>query len=462
MNDIDESQVEDWDQPTHVIYWSVLLLVQDKGRLGNWTASAQEGFHRFTGSIIRTLACKLDVTGIITANTITSNDFVESNIGTSEDNLSDAEFRDKIYSTTFKSLPTEDVKEIQARALYFIKGGINGCEASYYLCANSNITSENKRSSVVRCLWGSIGEFFKESISKITIHQATCRVDFDQFNPSHRFNNNAITKKHIESCAEQLPVGSEDEVIIERAYPLGKLLNHNTYKAYIDNPFEGENLTKVKELLEFPIIPNFFHVSAGSLAHDEIQNIQHPTKVGFPFLPSYASNTIDVGKQFEDKSRFNPDTANAAIIVPLIYTYIFAGCMNVSLADAVESDVRMKHIEYYLRFHNNHGDSSTLPKIHGAFQTHYNQNPGMSNSNICDNGVYMLGALHFCVRIFNAYLSVEAESNTDKWDSRQKHFMNMAVDLGEMFTRIGTTKNGRDPKSVGRVLGKTIILLSYG
>lgn len=470
MNDIGEDKVENWEEPTHAIYWSVLLLVQDKGRLGNWTASAQEGFHRFTGSIIRTLACKLDLTGIITANTITSNDFVQCNIGTSKGSLSDADLRDKIYSTTFKLPQTEGVKEIQARALYFTKGGINGCEASYHLCANSNTTSENKRSSVVRCTWGKIGEFFKDSISNMTIHQATCRVHFDEVNPTHRHTNSTKTKAHLElvhhqllESSEDLPVGSENEVIVQHAYPLADLLKDTTYKAYIENPFEGENLTRVKDLLKFPIIPHFFHVPAETPAHDEIQKMDHPEQVGFPFLPSYATNSIDVGKEFTELSTFNPDTANAAIIVPVIYTYIFAGCKNISLADACESDVRKKHIEYYLRFHNNHGDSSTLPRIHGAFQEHYKEDMGFSGSNICDYGVYMLGALHFCVQIFNAYLSVEAERNDkDKWESREKHFKNMAVDLGEMFTRIGITKNGRDPNSVARVLGKTIVFLSYG
>jgi len=57
----------------------------------------------------------------------------------------------------------------------------------------------------------------------------------------------------------------------------------------------------------------------------------------------------------------------------------------------------------------------------------------------------MLGMLDFDLTIFNAYLSIEAETVINKkWNVREEHFKKMGVELCAVSTNIGTTKAGRD------------------
>ena len=66
----------------------------------------------------------------------------------------------------------------------------------------------------------------------------------------------------------------------------------------------------------------------------------------------------------------------------------------------------------------------------------------------------MLGMLEFVLPIFNAYLSIEAETVINKrWNVREEHFKKISVEFCAVFTNIGTTKARRDYQSVIKVLG---------
>ena len=82
FNKIEPSEIS-WDnKELHLLYADALTLVQKKGRHDDWTISTEEGLHRLTGSIIRTLACKLDfVNGFVLPNTIGAEYFAENSVG---------------------------------------------------------------------------------------------------------------------------------------------------------------------------------------------------------------------------------------------------------------------------------------------------------------------------------------------------------------------------------------------
>ena len=80
FSDIDESNM-DWGKELHVLYVDVLTLVQNKGRPGDWTTSAEEGLHRLMGSVIRTLACKLNIfKGFVIPDTIETQDSDDNSV----------------------------------------------------------------------------------------------------------------------------------------------------------------------------------------------------------------------------------------------------------------------------------------------------------------------------------------------------------------------------------------------
>ena len=151
-----------WTKELHVLYADILTLFQKKGRPGNWTISAGGGLHRLTGSVIRTLAYKLDIAdGLVHPNTIEVQDFIDNdvaNVGTPYV-IGGPSFCQKIYESTFyykKKASEPDPSEtrlINASVSYFKKGGINGCEASYHLRGRSYATSVNKKGQLSDVHW---------------------------------------------------------------------------------------------------------------------------------------------------------------------------------------------------------------------------------------------------------------------------------------------------------------------
>ena len=120
FSEIDETSIS-WAQDLWHIYSDVLILVQNKGRPGDWTISAEEGFHRLTASIVRSLACKLDVYhGFVCPDTIDADHFDHHSVGKAT-NIEGSHFRDLIYATTFNQVTPDDTRLITARVSYFKK-----------------------------------------------------------------------------------------------------------------------------------------------------------------------------------------------------------------------------------------------------------------------------------------------------------------------------------------------------
>ena len=148
FSEIDGSIIT-WDQDLHILYAEVLTLVQNKGRPGDWTISAEEGLHRLTGSILRTLACKLDIhDGFVHPDTIDADHFEHHSVGKATD-IEGPEFRKLIYANTFNQAKPDNTRLITATVSYFKQGGLNGCEASYHLRGRSVRTCKTGKNSAV-------------------------------------------------------------------------------------------------------------------------------------------------------------------------------------------------------------------------------------------------------------------------------------------------------------------------
>jgi hypothetical protein len=101
--------------------------------------------------------------------------------------------------------------------------------------------------------------------------------------------------------------------------------------------------------------------------------------------------------------------------------------LSQSISDVIKSKTRIDHLNYYLRFHNSHGDTNTIKKVHVAFAEKYNQQCDTKSFGICheSTATVMLGMLDFVLTSFNTYLSMEAEKMIGKkWKVRQAHFEN--------------------------------------
>ena len=125
-----------------------------------------------------------------------------------------------------------------------------------------------------------------------------------------------------------------------------------------------------------------------------------------------------------------------------------------SLPEVIRDKTRIAHLDYYLRFHNGLGDCSPIKKVHAAFAHKYQQSD-TKGYGLCYKSTVMLGMLDFVLTIFNSYLSIEAENGIEnKWEDRQAHFKEMAIEFGAVFSSIGyTSKGSRDYPSVITVLG---------
>ena len=80
------------------------------------------------------------------------------------------------------------------------------------------------------------------------------------------------------------------------------------------------------------------------------------------------------------------------------------------MPDVINDNTRIAHVNYYLRFHNSHGDCNTTKKVHAAYAEEYKQTSDKKSFGICYKSTAMLGMLDFVLTIFNAYLLIEAET----------------------------------------------------
>jgi hypothetical protein len=99
-----------------------------------------------------------------------------------------------------------------------------------------------------------------------------------------------------------------------------KILKSDDHQDYLNSPLREGMTEKVSKLFSSSHINRCYHASPMSESYNKV-NEKDPPKgpVYPPFLPSFASNTIDVRKYSDHKSRFDPDSANAAILAPPLY-----------------------------------------------------------------------------------------------------------------------------------------------
>ncbi len=468
FNNLDANMIN-WNMPIYECYWRVVMEVQKKGRYKNLTISAREGFHRTAASVLQSLACCLDIdTGHIIGNELKEEDVTLSLNIDNVFNHDNFKFRDKIYNSTFNNQHSK-TQSIMVSCRYFIKDNLNGCEASYHLRTASLRESLDKKESVTKSVFVTIGRFLNKCMEEISQPSATLRLDFDQDNPTTK----AIKKKDVEQAL------NDAYGLIEDAFPMGTKLNSDEYKNYMKDPLNQENMNRVKNLFKFDAFQgDYYHVPSDSKSVLEMKQLLKENQdlykgIQFPFLPSVASNGIDVGDIFGHKnqikdnkdkaiSRFNPDTANNAIMAPWILVHLYAAYHNISLAEAVASQQRKDLTEYWIRCHNHHGDCCHDPSIHWCFQLHYNQTLSQKDISLFSLNSCILGTLHFIVNSFNAYLSIRAEERaSESWNARQKHFKIIAKRFGEAFSIIGNTRAGRDVTSVIKTLCKIIMLIQF-
>ena len=91
-----------------------------------------------------------------------------------------------------------------------------------------------------------------------------------------------------------------------------------------------------------------------------IKNNPQKGQIYPPFLQSVASNEIDVGNNFDHRSRFHLDSLNAAILSPPLYIYLMSAYSIQLISDVSKVRTRIDHLNYYLRFHNSHEDTAKL------------------------------------------------------------------------------------------------------
>jgi hypothetical protein len=158
-----------------------------------------------------------------------------------------------------------------------------------------------------------------------------------------------------------------------------------------------------------------------------MKNILPKVKYILPF-PSSASNGTDFEKDFDQKSRFNPDSVSATILAPPLYTYIMSAYSGQAMSDVIKNKTRIDHVSYYLHFPNSHGDTNTTKENHVAFAEKYNQQCDTKIFGICHKSTAMLGILDFVLTLFNTYLSIEAEKVIGmKWEVRKIHLKQMRL-----------------------------------
>ena len=427
-----------------VLYGKVLELVQDKGRYGDWTLSPEEGLHRITGSIIKTLMCKLDDDGRIDPYSIEAKHFADTGVGELDDMETAQQFRERMYESRYNADNPGNDKIIQVRACYFTTGGLNGCEAAYWLRSRSKRTSVNKKQSADRCKFDLMGQFLKGEILSITEEGATDRMDYQESCPTH------LAKTTQSEYYKMIEMADDD---FGRAFPWSSLYDKQDYGDYCEHPFQERSYEGVKTLLATEKMDGYFHVQQGDAYEEAISRPTSNNKVPGPWLPSVASLNTDVGEQFRTESKHNSDTMNMALLAPRVHGYLYAAVHNKTLEEVEMDETRRKELEYYLRMHVNHGDSATVPKMHIAYTEHYKLGSG-KKTYLCNHDTGTLGVLDLVLTMFNSYLSVEAEFTIDKvWAVRKEHLKMMACEFGSIFSNIGKTKVGRDYTSVVTNLG---------
>ena len=159
------------------------------------------------------------------------------------------------------------------------------------------------------------------------------------------------------------------------ASPMSNILKNDDYQDYLNDLLEEGVLEKISKLVGSSHIKWYHHISPTSEAYNKVNKKDPPKGPTNPScLPNSTSSVIDVGKDFDQKNRFDPDSINATILAPPpLYAYVMSTYSGQSISDVIKSKMRIDHLNYYLHFHNRHGDTNTIKKVHIAFAEKYNK-----------------------------------------------------------------------------------------
>ena len=131
-----------------------------------------------------------------------------------------------------------------------------------------------------------MGEFIGKIMSKITFEQATYQVYFKDFNPT-----NCHKDKNKDFDAEFQK--KEDD--FDTAFPTSRLPQNGIYQKYLADPLGEGMFEKACKLFGSSPIERSYHVPTSSETYNEVNEKDTPKGPIYPpFLPSVASNGIDV------------------------------------------------------------------------------------------------------------------------------------------------------------------------
>ena len=148
-------------------------------------------------------------------------------------------------------------------------------------------------------------------IRNITHHSTTLWPDFSEI----------IYPTYLPTTsAEKVVAALGDENNVDIAFPTMSLLNHPSYKAYVNNPTDDQIAKKARDLFKVKPRRNnldelLFNVpndspTANHYINDKgEQNV--PQFLEFPFLPSWGAVATDSGKSFREDSTMTALTENA-------------------------------------------------------------------------------------------------------------------------------------------------------
>lgn len=441
-----------WEQDVRTIYIELLMRVQAEGFLDGWYCGPREGFHRWTSLIMKIFRCKLDLgTGMLIPDSITENDFIQANCGNENSELSHEEFLEKLNESTFgRDHRVTPPETFGMNSHYFTSANLYAPEAAFHQRVVSFSTATNKRKSSDRCHFERIGHCMANEMANMTIHQASRRVDFSNFqNPTYNQSMKpAALRAHLDNN-----FNDPDE-----AFRMSHLYSTEEYQRYIDNPLAPENMQAVKNILQFPVMDEELHVPKGCGNEDEITQAGSPVTVGPPLLPSYKAMSIDVHK-VDKESTFNPDTVNNAYFIPFVVGHLFLASHGQESEKAKSGKDMRLIIEYILRFCNNNNIAYNRVQLHEAWTEIAKQT---GNTTICEKDTAIVGATLFILDAFNFSLSNNSEDVLHlRWAVRKAKLRMTANDFQSTFSFIGTTAEGRNGETVLSVLGECIIEYEY-
>lgn len=480
MNDISYKDLDLGDRGEHVdnVYYQVLLAVAKKGAYKDFYTASMEGYHRVTGLVHAILRSTIDQTsGIVVPDSIKVKDFLAVQLKV-DSSVNDAKLRSRMKNAFFQqaSLP---VMETFTTTMYFPKDtGYDVKETASHIIRASRAIAEQKKSSVTKCPFAQIGNLLAKYIGKISDEGMIFRADFsDTDYPTHPPQNS----KQVTDAINAVYHDVDGHDMCKKAYDYCDLLDHKDYQHFLDNPLSDKNISEVTKLLQRDPLVDRVEINGGGDESDEEylfhiedditdqlntdikqKKVSPPSKISFPFYPSFDSMSTDIGPDLEKKSKLNPYIANNMILGPMIYTILYAALKNAPVADILGDEKRRKEIHYWLRFHNNMSHKRNVLSTHMAYEIIYKiGSTANTPGTLMDDGAAILGCTHMIVNVFMAVLSCATESSLHKGTEadRKKALKDAADMIRDAFNRIGTTEAGREVSDVIKLLGDCIIMI---